>query len=73
MTHGHRIHKRRYSIRTADGMPWEIDAFLDRALVLAEIELSTADALVELPDWLRGVIVREVTTEPAYTNAALAK
>lgn len=37
MTHGHRIHKRRYSIRTADGMLREIDAFLDRALVLAEI------------------------------------
>ena len=54
-------------------MLWEVDEFLDRTLVVAEIELSSPDALVELPPWLRAVMDREVTDEPEYANARLAR
>jgi CHAD domain-containing protein/CYTH domain-containing protein len=71
LTAGARLHKRRYLV--PDGaLVWEIDEFLDRALVLAEIELPTADAEVTLPEWLAPSVVREVTDEPAFTNLRLA-
>ena len=73
LTKGRRIHKRRYSIRESDGVLWEIDEFLDRTLVIAESELPTPEMDVELPPWLRAVMDREVTDEPAYANAHLAR
>ncbi|MEP6730490.1 MAG: CHAD domain-containing protein [bacterium] len=72
LTKGRRIHKRRYAIRESDDALWEVDEFLDRALVLAEIELTDAETEVELPAWLREVVDREVTDEPEYSNARLA-
>ncbi len=73
LTRGCRVHKRRYVIPDG-GLVWEIDEFLDRtALWLAEVELERADQPVTPPEWLRPLIVREVTDEPAYTNHALAR
>lgn len=73
LTRGCRVQKRRYVI--PDGaLLWEIDEFLDRPkLWLAEVELERADQPVTPPEWLRPLIVREVTDEPAYTNHALAR
>jgi CYTH domain-containing protein len=68
LTKGRRIRKRRYAVNE-----WEVDEFLDRTLVVAEIELSSPDELVELPAWLRDVVDREVTDEPEFTNARLAR
>jgi CYTH domain-containing protein/CHAD domain-containing protein len=66
-----RLRKRRY--RVPDGaIVWEIDEFLDRPLVLAEVELPTADFAVEIPDWLAPYLVREVTDESAFSNLRLA-
>ena len=73
LTKGRRIHKRRYSLRESGGVLWEVDEFLDRTLVVAEIELVAADMDVELPPWLRAVMDREVTDEPEYANAHLAR
>lgn len=73
LTRGRRVHKRRYSIREDDGAVWEVDEFLDRPLILAEIELTSADVRPKPPAWLRGVLEREVTEEPEFTNARLAK
>ena len=71
-TEGCRVHKRRY--RVADGgFVWEIDVFHDRDLVLAEVELATADSDVFIPDWLLPHIVREVTEDAQYSNLALAR
>jgi CHAD domain-containing protein/CYTH domain-containing protein len=71
LTAGRRIRKRRYAV--ADGShTWEIDEFLDRDLVLAEVELTTADETASPPEWLVPVIVRDVTGEPEYENATLA-
>lgn len=72
LTEGRRLRKRRHMV-TSGGDVWEIDEFTDRPLVLAELELARADAPVSLPDWLKPVLVREVTDEPAYTNRSLAR
>src|SRR5437016_5663261 len=42
LTEGRRIRKRRYRV-PGDGGVWEVDEFLDRDLVLAEIELTSVD------------------------------
>lgn len=72
LTRGRRVEKRRHVV--ADGaLTWEIDEFTDRALVLAEVELSSADVEVVLPEWLAAVAVREVTDDPAFLNVNLAR
>jgi len=71
LTEGCRIEKRRYCIDDA-GLTWEIDEFLDRDLVLAEVELETNDQHVPIPGWLEAVMVREVTGDPNYLNLTLA-
>lgn len=70
-TFGHRICKRRYCVPIG-ASAWEIDEFLDRDLLLAEIELARPDQRPEVPYWLQTVLVREVTGEPGYLNIALA-
>ena len=72
LTLGRRVRKRRYRI-LEDGLTWEIDAFTDRDLVLAEVELPAADHPFDVPPWLRPHLVREVTHEPAYLNLNLAE
>jgi len=72
LTEGRRVRKRRFKVRQ-DELTWEVDQFLDRDLVLAEVELPAADHPVTPPDWLAPVIVREVTDEPAYLNINLAR
>lgn len=71
-----RIRKRRHVVR--DGaLTWEVDVFLDRDLVLAEVELqdvaSDISASLPIPAWLATFIVREVTQEPAYFNSVMAQ
>ncbi len=66
-----RVEKVRHTV--ADGAyTWEIDVFLDRELVLAEVELPSSDTLVTLPDWLAPYLTRDVTGDAAYVNANLA-
>lgn len=50
--------------------PWEVDCFSGAlaGLTMAEIELPSADAAFDRPDWLAA----EVTTEPQFSNIALA-
>jgi CHAD domain-containing protein/CYTH domain-containing protein len=71
LTEGRRVRKRRYYV--ADGaLLWEIDEFVDRDLVLAEVELPSPETLVEVPSWLSEVLVRDVTGEVEYLNVTLA-
>jgi CHAD domain-containing protein/CYTH domain-containing protein len=72
LTKGRRVRKRRYAVRDGD-LLWEIDHFRGRRLVLAEVELPAENAPVEIPEWLRPVLVREVTGDPAYVNLNLAR
>lgn len=72
LTASARVEKVRHTV--ADGAyTWEVDVFLDRELVLAEVELPSSETLVTLPDWLAPYLVRDVTGDPAYVNANLAR
>lgn len=50
---------------------WEVDEFLgaNAGLIVAEVELPAADYPLPLPDWVGA----EVTADPRYLNANLAK
>jgi CYTH domain-containing protein len=50
---------------------WEVDVFHgeNEGLVVAEIELASEEDVFELPDW----VGEEVTGDPAYYNAMLAR
>lgn len=72
LTAGRRVTKRRYAVD--DGaLTWEIDEFTDRELVLAELELPSADTAVSIPAWLAPWVVREVTGNRDFTNWQLAR
>ena len=53
------------------GHIWEIDFFAGRhtGLILAEVELTTPDERVELPDW----VIKEVSGDSSYFNSNLVK
>jgi CYTH domain-containing protein len=70
-TRDRRIRKRRYAIPEG-ALTWEVDVFAGRDLVLAEIELPTADTTFEIPGWLAPYVVHEVTDDASYVNANLA-
>ena len=72
LTNGRRVMKKRHRVSDGD-LTWEIDEFTDRELVLAEIELPSADTAIEFPEWLERFIDREVTGDAAYLNSTLAK
>ncbi len=63
------VEKHRHYVEHA-GHLWEVDEFLgdNAGLVVAEIELSSADEAFERPDWLGA----EVTDASRYYNLALA-
>jgi len=67
---GGRIDKVRHYVAHA-GHTWEVDEFAgdNAGLVVAELELSSADEAFERPDWLG----REVTDETRWYNLALAE
>jgi CHAD domain-containing protein/CYTH domain-containing protein len=72
LTAGRRVAKRRHVISDY-GVQWEIDQFLDRDLVIADVTVSERDVPVVIPEWLEPYIVREVTGDGAYTSLALAR
>jgi CYTH domain-containing protein len=64
------IAKKRYKIEYK-GLIWEVDEFMgeNEGLILAEVELETAEQEIVLPDW----IGKEVTGDLKYYNASLAQ
>ncbi len=71
-TAGRRLRKRRHRV-PEDGLVWEIDRFEGIELVLAEVELPSAETAIALPAWLAPVVVREVTEDPRYRNFEIAR
>jgi CHAD domain-containing protein/CYTH domain-containing protein len=71
LTAGRRVRKRRHVVPDY-GLQWEIDQFLDRDLVMAEVA-GSEEAAVALPEWLAPYVLREVTGERQFTNRALAR
>ncbi len=64
------LEKTRFQTRYA-GHDWEIDIYAgdNEGLVIAEVEMESETTEVELPAW----VGREVTDEPRYYAARLAK
>ena len=64
------IHKVRHLCHQ-DDITWEVDVFEDEneGLILAEVELSSEDQSIVIPDW----IGTEVSTDPRFFNSALIK
>jgi adenylate cyclase len=64
------IEKWRYRIPLGD-LVWEVDEFLgeNQGLIIAEVELTSEDQTLELPDW----IGQEVTSDRRYYNSNLVK
>lgn len=71
-TAGRRINKIRHRVREKD-VTWEIDQFQGIDLVLAEVELPSADIPLRFPNWVMAHMLREVTDDPQYTNFAIAE
>jgi CYTH domain-containing protein len=72
LTRDCRLHKRRLRVREAD-LVWEIDVFLDRELVLAEVELPSESVELALPSWLAPLVEREVTGESGFSGSELGR
>ncbi|MEY3026904.1 MAG: hypothetical protein RLZZ238_1801 [Planctomycetota bacterium] len=70
-TAGRRLSKvrRRASL---GGLVWEIDEFDALPLVMVEVELADEAQSFEMPEWIAPLVVREVSEDPRYRNAALA-
>ena len=73
-TEGKRIEKNRYEIRAQDGLVWEIDQYqgIHTGLVVAEVELPSAETQFTAPPTVAAVLVSDVTTDKRYKNKALA-
>ena len=72
ITKNKRVEKIRYCTKLYDGLMWEIDVFMDRELVLAEVEFAQGTE-VKIPDFLNEYLIREVTEEPEFLNVNLAR
>tara|TARA_R110002124_G_scaffold63350_48_gene173624 strand:- start:25190 stop:25675 length:486 start_codon:yes stop_codon:yes gene_type:complete len=64
------VEKRRHIVPHA-GLTWEVDVFegSHAGLVMAEVELTSADQVVTLPDWAG----QEVSHDDRYANASLSR
>ena len=64
------VMKTRHLVPASDGLTWEVDEFTGKnsPLVVAEIELPSADYSFQRPEWLG----REVSDDARYLNASLA-
>jgi adenylate cyclase len=70
MCTGALVEKRRYEVKH-EGHVWEVDEFAgdNAGLLVAEIELGSADERFSLPAW----VGEEVTDDPRYLNANIAE
>lgn len=70
LSQGTIVDKVRHIVTDDNGLTWEIDVFASPrpGLILAEVELASADANITLPDW----IGEEVTSDPQYFNSSIA-
>jgi adenylate cyclase len=64
------IEKTRYKLQYHN-LTWEIDEFAgdNQGLILAEVELTQENQIIQLPDW----VGKEVSDDPKYYNVNLVK
>lgn len=69
-----KLYKTRIVVPMDDGLKWEIDIFHHPiVLVLAEIETKKVDQDVNIPHFIRQVLIMEVTEFNEFSNIALAE
>jgi CYTH domain-containing protein len=73
-TEGRRIEKIRYNVTAEDGLVWEVDQYqgILQGLVVAEVELPSAETTPITPAVIAEVMVVDVTCDKRYKNKALA-
>tara|TARA_B100000700_G_C14759211_1_gene721308 strand:- start:45 stop:539 length:495 start_codon:yes stop_codon:yes gene_type:complete len=66
----YKLIKTRYKLNLNNGS-WIVDCFRGEnyPLVIAEVELASANSIIEKPNWCH----KEISTSPEWSNAALAK
>ena len=64
--------KSRYIYIVSKKLKWEIDIFSEMRLVLAEIEIPKMNYKIKIPDYIKDVLIMEVTKFDEFTNKALA-
>lgn len=69
LRHGSVVEKIRHIVPHA-GLTWEVDVFSgeNQGLIIAEVELGSADQHVDMPAW----VGREITADHRYYNGSLA-
>lgn len=70
LCHPRIVEKTRYKIYLQN-LTWEVDEFVgaNQGLVIAEVELTSPDQPISLPEW----IAQEVSDDPRYFNSYLAQ
>lgn len=66
------ITKQRYVININE-MKIEIDEFFGNRLVIMEIEGVDMEDKIEFPDWIKQLILLEITGNPDFSNYSLAE
>ena len=66
-----KIGKYRY-IKKVGKLKWEIDVFTSLNLIIAEIELPNEEHDLEIPEWLKEVMLLEVTGMHQFSNSNLS-
>jgi CHAD domain-containing protein len=71
LTERKRLRKRCYELK-AGRTEWIISDFMDRDLILDECNQPPGEAELELPDWIKEVLTKEVTGIKKYDDARIA-
>ncbi len=66
------IAKDRHNYYVGD-LKWEIDVFKDINLIIAEVELPEKDYKFEIPNFIKDLMVMEVTKYKYFSNKRLSK
>jgi CYTH domain-containing protein len=60
-------------IKQIGDLKWEVDEFRNMALIIAEIELTSRDTEITLPQEIQDVLIMEVTGMKEFSNSNLAR
>lgn len=63
--------KTRYIYKDGD-LKWEVDKFESVNLIIAEVELPSEDYEFEIPDFLQGCVLIDITDMPEFRNENLS-
>ena len=74
LTYGLQIKKIRFKVKGSYGLVWEIDKYEEShiGLFIAEVEIPNINTVIEMPDSIKKVLIKEVTNDKSYKNKRLA-